>query len=123
MQQGEPLIRMKVLIIDDELSEQSANGRVTRALAEELRARDVTVVEAVSAEDGQAVVLSDPSLQTILIDWTMAGDGPTHEKSKALIDLTRSRNQHIPIFLMAERGDSGTLTMDVMRKADELIWM
>ena len=104
MPHGERLISIKVLMIDDELTEQSASGRASRALAQELREREVIVGEATSADDGEAVVLSDPSLQGILLDWTLSDDDAAHDKAKALLALIRSRNTHIPIFLIADRG-------------------
>ena len=63
MTHGERLISMKVLMVDDELTAQTASGRAARALVQELRDRDVAVIEATSDDDGQAVVLSDPSLR------------------------------------------------------------
>jgi arginine/lysine/ornithine decarboxylase len=123
MNYGERLISKKVLMVDDELTAQTANGRAARALAQELRDRDVTVIEATSDEDGQAVVLSDPSLEAILLDWTLSDDDVAHDKAQALLALIRKRNIHIPIFLIAERDDASTLTGEVMRAADELIWM
>ena len=123
MPHGARLISMKVLMVDDELAAQSANGRAARALIKELRDRDVAVIEAISDDDGQAVVLSDPSLESILLDWTLGDDDAAHDKARALLALIRSRNAHIPIFLIARRDDASTLTSEVMREADELIWM
>lgn len=123
MPHGERLINMKVLLIDDELTKQTANGHAVRALVQELRDREVAVVEATSADDGRTVVLSDPSLEGILLDWTLSDDDTAHDNAKALINFIRSRNTHIPVFLMAERGDAASLTMEVMRQADELIWI
>ena len=74
MTHGEELINMKVLMVDDELSAQTASGRAPRALIKELCDRDVAVIEATSDADGQAVVLSDPSLEGILLDWTLGDD-------------------------------------------------
>ncbi len=65
---GEELINMKILMVDDELAAQTASGRAARALIQELRNRDIAVIEATSDADGQAVVLSDPSLEGILLD-------------------------------------------------------
>ena len=118
-----PLVSMKVLVVDDELLERSARGRAVRELCRELRDRDIVVVEATSAEDGRAVLLSDPSLSGVLLQWTMGDEPSVHDKSKALIGLLRSRDARLPVFLMAERQDAATLTMDVMREVDELIWM
>jgi arginine decarboxylase len=120
----ERIIDMNVLIIDDDIGLPTANGRAVRALAEELRYKDVAVVESFSEEDGQSVILSDPSVQCILLDWNLGDDDPTtHAKALRLVMLVRSRNKHIPIFLLAERGQISSITADVMRQVDELIWM
>jgi arginine decarboxylase len=123
MVHGERLINMKVLMADDELKSQTARGRATRALAQELRDRDVAVIEATSADDGQAVVLSDPSLEGILLDWTLEDDDIVHDKAQALLALIRARDTYIPIFLIAERNDASTLPIEVMHEADELIYV
>ncbi len=123
MMQDDRLVSMKVLMVDDELTAQTASGRAARALAEELRGRDIAVIEATSDADGQAVVLSDPSLEAILLDWTLGDDDVAHDKARALLAFIRGRNAHIPIFLIARRDDASTVTGEVMREADELISM
>jgi len=120
---GERLISMKVLIIDDEITAQTANGRAVRALISELREVDINVIESTSADDGQSVVLSDPSVQGILLDWTLSDDDIAHDKAKALLRLIRARNAHVPVFLLVQRGESASLTAGVMRNVDELIWL
>jgi arginine decarboxylase len=123
MARGDRLLSMKVLIINDQLTAQNAAGRSVRALVDELREADVNVIEATSADDGRSVVLSDPSIQGILLDWTLGDDDAQHDKSKALVRLIRARNASIPIFLMTQRNDLPTLTAEVMRNVDELIRM
>ncbi|MDD1757166.1 MAG: hypothetical protein LUQ22_00350 [Methanotrichaceae archaeon] len=121
---GERLILIKVLIVDHELNAPTATGRAARALVEELQSRDVVIVESVSAEDGEAIVLSDPSIQCILLDWDLGDDDHlTHVKAKKLLELIRSRNEKIPIFLIAEPADGVSLSAEVMQMADELIWL
>lgn len=85
--------------------------------------QDVAVIEATSDADGQAVVLSDPSLEGILLDWTLGDDDVTHDKARALLTFIRGRNRHIPIFLIARRDEASSLTGEVIREADELISM
>jgi arginine decarboxylase len=124
MHQGERFISMKALIVDDELGSATANGRAARSLVEELHRRDVVVVESPSSDDGSSIILSDPSIQCILLDWNLDDDDPTtHAKAKNLLSLIRSRNVHVPIFLMVERGHADSITSEVMRTADEIIWM
>ena len=124
MHQGERSISMKALIVDDELGSATANSRAARSLVEELHRRDVVVVESPSLDDGSSIILSDPSIQCILLDWNLDDDDPTtHAKAKTLLSLIRSRNVHVPIFLMVERGHANSITSEVMRIADEIIWM
>ena len=108
MAHGERLISIKVLIIDDELPTQTAAGRAVRALVQELRDGEVIVIEATSADDGRSVVRSDPSLEAILLDWTLSDDDIAHDKAKALLQLIRSRNTHVPIFLLLRRNDEAS---------------
>ena len=123
MTRGERLITTKVLIINDELTALTANGRAVRALVQELREGDITVIEASSADDGRSVVLSDPSIQGILLDWTLSDDDTDHDKAKALLRLIRERNTRLPVFLIVQRGESSSLNAMVMRNVDELIWL
>ncbi len=121
---GERIFSMKTLIVDDELNSPTANGRAARALVEELQNKDVVVVESPTAEDGQSVILSDPSIQCILLDWNLGDDDPTtHAKARTLLEMARSRNQHVPIMLIAEREDAASIDASVMRLVDEFIWM
>jgi arginine decarboxylase len=123
MVHGERLISIKVLIVDDELPTQTATGRAVRALVQELRDGEVIVIEATSVDDGRSVVRSDPSLEAILLDWTLSDDDVTHDKAKALLKLIRSRNTHVPIFLLLRRNDEASLTAAVLHEVDELVWM
>ena len=114
-------LSMRALVVDDELTNPTAEGRASRALVEELQARDVEVVEARSAEDGMSVVMSDSAIHAILVDWTL-GDDKGHVKATNLLRFVRTRNAKIPIFLMAERGEASAIPIDVMEMVDEYIW-
>ena len=94
---------MRALVVDDELGDPTAEGRAIRALVQELQGRSIEVVEAASAEDGTSVITSDSAIHAVLIDWTL-GDDDDHERAHAFLKFLRSRNDKIPIFLMAERG-------------------
>jgi arginine decarboxylase len=116
-------LRMRVLVVDDELTHSTAEGRAARMLVADLEARNLDVVQAISAADGMAVVTSDAGLHAVLMDWTLDDDDErTHEKAKALLSYIRDRNDRIPIFLMAERRVSQTLTLEVMQQINEFIW-
>ena len=117
----------RALVVDDELPALTAEGRATRALVQELQGRAIDVVEAASAQDGSSVIVSDSAIHAVLVDWTL-GDhngGPAngdHESARDLIRQVRARNDKIPIFLMAERGEASSIPVDVMEMVDEYIW-
>ena len=114
-------LSLRALVVDDELPTQTAEGRAARTLVEELRERGVEVVEAASAEDGMSVIVSDSAIHAILMDWTL-GEDPAHANATRLLAFVRSRNDKIPIFLMAERGEASSIPIDVMEMVNEYIW-
>src|SRR5512136_304364 len=114
-------LNMRALVVDDELTSPTAEGRAARALVQELQDRSVEVVESTSAEDGYSVIVSDSAIHAILMDWTL-GDDKGHAKAKGLLEFVRSRNEKIPIFLMAERGEASSVPIDVMKMVDEYVW-
>jgi arginine/lysine/ornithine decarboxylase len=114
-------ISLRALIVDDELTLQTAEGRAARALVAEMQGRSVDVVEAISAEDGRSVIASDSAIHALLIDWSL-GDDRNHARARGLIEFVRSRNDKIPIFLRAERGEAAGIPLEVMGMVDEFIW-
>ena len=118
-----PLPR-RVLMIDDDLTAATtAGGRAVQALAKELRARSVEVIEAFSFEDGLATVVSDAAIQCVLVNWTLgSNDKRSHAEATDLLRALRARNAKIPVFLMADRKLAGTVTIEVATLADEFVW-
>ena len=115
-------ISLRALVVDDELvSATTAEGRAARALVDELKARSIEVVEATSAADGTSVVTSDSAIHVVLIDWSL-GEDKDHKLARAFIKFVRDRNDKIPIFLMAERGEATNIPIEVMGMVNEFIW-
>ena len=121
IQRGTNRMSLRALVVDDELGNPTAEGRAIRALVEELQGRSIDVVEATSAEDGTSVVTSDSAIHAVLIDWTL-GDDDDHKRAHTFLKFLRSRNDKIPIFLMAERGQATDIPIDVMEMVDEFVW-
>lgn len=115
------LIGMRVLVVDDELGAATAEGRAIRTLIQDLRKRGVDIVEASSAEDGKSVAISDSAIHAVMIDWNL-GDDDDHERARSFIRLLRSRNDKIPIILMAERKQGSAISIEVMEQVDEFVW-
>ena len=119
-----PLPR-RVLMVDDELAQATtAGGHAVRTLAEELRARGVEVIEALSLEDGVTTVVSDAAIHCIFLNWTLGkNDRTSHLQATELLRAIRNRNAKVPIFLMADRKVAGTVTVEVATLADEFVWI
>src|SRR5215510_15540597 len=108
-------IQLRALMVDDELPTPTAEGHAARTLVPELQGRAIDVVEAASAEDGMSVVVSDSAIHALLLDWSLGSNGEReHEKARALLEAVRARNDKVPIFLMAERGEASSIPIDVM---------
>src|SRR6185436_469053 len=114
-------ISLRALMVDDELGTATTEGRAAGALVQELQDSGIEVVTATSAEDGRSVIVSDSAIHTILIDWTLDGD-EDHSRARGLLELVRSRNDKVPIFLMAERGQASSIPIHVMESVDEFVW-
>jgi arginine decarboxylase len=116
-------LRLRVLIVDDELNLPTAEGRAARQLVADLEGRNLEVVQAMSDVDGLMVVVSDAAIHAMLIDWTLGDDdAKTHDRARALITEIRKRNDRVPIMLMADRDEAVSLPVEIMEAIDEFIW-
>ena len=115
----------RVLVVDDELGHPTTpGGRAVEALSEELRARGIEVLGALSIEDGLATVASDSAIHCVFVNWTLGtNEKHTHERATELLRAVRGRNAKVPIFLMADRKLAGTVTVEVATLADEFVWL
>jgi arginine decarboxylase len=114
----------RVLMVDDELAKPTtAGGRAVRALADELGARGIEVVEAYSCDDGQATVSSDSAIHCVFLNWTLGdNDKRSHDQATELLRAIRARNATVPVYLMADRRTTD-VTVEVATLADEFIWL
>ncbi len=124
-----------VLVVDDELSDETAAGRATRALVDHLRADGTEVITATDMSDAEQVVACTSSLSAVLIDWDVHhqdngnGNGDWHVNgngnrwhAKALIDKLHDHNPRLPIFALADRSSLEELPLPVVRKINGYVW-
>ncbi|NLB01717.1 MAG: lysine decarboxylase [Methanomicrobiales archaeon] len=112
-----------VLIIDDELHSDTAEGRASREIVKELKTDDFIVIEALTARDGVHAFLTHPHASCIVIDWELtpeAADGML--TARDVITLIRERNPKIPIFLNTEKLAISAIPLDVISRIDGYIW-
>ncbi len=122
---GSPRLVRRILVVDAGLAgSANATVRSVRALEAELQSRNIEVVEATSCEDGLATVTSDTGIHCLLLNWTQDGnDKGAHAEATQLLRAVRKRNAKLPIFLMAGRDLTGSISVEVATLADEFIWI
>lgn len=119
-------VKMRVLLVHPRIGSESAGGRACRIVIQEFADRNIETETAMDVEDASAILLSDASIQAVMLDWSLphedgqVGDPPA---AAGLIETIRSRNDRIPIFLLTERNKTKALTIELINAIDELVWL
>ncbi|WP_157015622.1 Orn/Lys/Arg family decarboxylase [Mesorhizobium xinjiangense] len=113
---------MRALLVRESFGRDSAVGRALYDLIEDLERREIEVVLSTHLDDALAIVGSDPTVQCLLLDWDLRDDDDQHA-APAVLDAMREFNAVVPIFLLAERSVASSLSVDVMTKADDFVWL
>ncbi len=122
-----------VLLVDDELNDDTAAGRATRGLVDHLRADGMQVITATGLGDAQQIIASTATLSGVLIDWDthQAGNGEPSDagaavasatRTEAMIDSLRAEHPTLPIFVLADHSSVEELPRDVMRQVNGYVW-
>ena len=117
-----------ILLVDDELADETAAGRATRALVDHLRADGTQVVTASDLHDAEQIVSCTASLSCLLIDWDVhhddghAGAVATLSRSEALVRTLRARNPTVPIFLLADESTAEMLPPELLAIVTGYVW-
>ena len=115
---------LRVLVVDDELTADSARGRATRAVIAAIREYSIVVVEATTSDDGWSAFVANPDLSAILIDWDLHdGSDGKHGETQHILSMLRSRNEELPVFLLAGRTALPLISLDVLEHVDDYIWI
>lgn len=113
---------VRLLLVSDDLETETAAGRAARALGRALEGLGADVVQATAVADARAIVRSDSSIQSVLLDWDLAEKGAQAAAREVLAEI-RARNEILPIFLLADRSAASRIPLDVMQTADDFIWL
>jgi lysine decarboxylase/arginine decarboxylase len=127
-----------ILLVDDELRDETAAGRATRALVDHLRADGTQVVTAADLDDAEQIVRSTSTLSCLLIDWDTHHAPAIHDggstavlevtasgttgRTEALVELVRERNQTVPIFLLADHTTAEMVPTEILRVVTGYVW-
>ncbi|MHC9542098.1 MAG: Orn/Lys/Arg decarboxylase N-terminal domain-containing protein [Vulcanimicrobiota bacterium] len=107
-----------VMIIDDELKSDTAEGKILRSIIAEVEGLDLTVIQASTINDGKRHFISQPEICCILMDWDIKGTPGPGE----LVAFIRKRNIQIPIFLLTEKMTVKNIPLSVISLISGYIW-
>jgi len=110
--------KFPVMIIDDELQADTAEGKILRSIIAEVEGMDVSVIQATTLRDGRRHFISQPEICCILMDWDIK-ETPGPED---LVAFIRKRNAQIPIFLFTEKMTVKNIPLKAISLISGYIW-
>ena len=113
-------------IIDDTIHTDTPHGHAIKRIIKGIEEFGIHVADVASPADARAAYSNLPSVDCILINWNLGGDtAKKHKETMRLIQEIRSRNEDVPIFLMAEPTSEtpAALTVDMIREINEYIYV
>lgn len=113
---------MKILLVHSLCGANCLAGRALDTLTDELARYDIEVITATNAFDAQALILADPVIQAVLLDWDLQG-GPEHNPAMSVLTTLRSHNEQVPVFLFTDRENVSQIPLEVLRKTNDFIWL
>ena len=114
--------RIKALVVYDGIDEENATARALRALKRDLEESDVVVEVSQCICDAELIVTSDPTVQCALVYLDGAGD-EKHRRIQHFLELLRSRNHDMPVFLMSNRTKASEIPAAILDKVNDFIWI
>ena len=113
---------IKLLMVYEGINNNTAATRAIKTLKKDLEDSDVRVEVAESFADAGSIIVSDPTLQCILLKI----DEKNQEccaNAEQVLKLIRSRNEDVPVFLMAGRTTASEVPSDILDKVNDFIWI
>lgn len=122
MKDKENPLGIKVLLIYEGLNENTAAARAVRTLKADLEAKDVKVEVSESMSDAKAVLVTDPTVQCVLLKLDDKND-KDYVNTIRLLDVLRSRNKDVPVFLLAGRTTASKVPSEILENVNDFIWI
>jgi arginine decarboxylase len=114
--------RWVLLIASEAGGTDSVSDRAMERLCGAIQEEGYKVIRTTTPEDGLALVSSDPSFSTILLDWDLPENTQFDERAALkIMRAVRRRNSKVPIFLIADRTLVSQLPLEVTKQVHEYI--
>lgn len=113
---------MRVLLVHGQCEADCVAGRLLRKLAAQLEQDDMEVLSANTAFDAEMLIVADPLIQAVLLDWDLE-DSLSHKPAGNILTVVRRRNADVPVFLFTDRENAAQIPLDVLRRTNDFIWL
>ena len=120
--QGHNPLGIKILMVYEGINDNTAPSRTARELRDELAAKDVAVVVSENNEDAGVILLTDPTVQCVLLKLNTKND-KDYAKTTELLKLLRDHNRDLPVFLLAGRTVASKVPTDILENVSDFIWL
>ncbi|MDL2266455.1 hypothetical protein LJC46_00510 [Desulfovibrio sp. OttesenSCG-928-G15] len=121
------ILPMRVLVAHQEAGQPTAVGQALDEIIRALKQKSIEVSTTASITDARDRLASDPSIQCLVVSWDMNGEkdpaGSSDGAVAAMLRELRMRNADIPVFLASETVTADAIPIEVMRLANDFIWM
>lgn len=111
--------QVKILLVYENLSDNTAAARAVRRLQADLEKEGSQVINAENLDDAKAIFISDAGIQCVLMGVECSRCATTYEA----LEFVREQNKEIPIFVMSSRNMASQIPTDVLDKVSDFIWL
>ena len=102
----------RILLVHDLCDHNTLDESALDKLSNVLGEHEIEVLTATTAFDAEMMIVADPMIQAILLDWDLAEDN-THQAAKDVLNKLRSRAENVPVFLFADRAYGADIPLEV----------
>jgi len=120
---GERIIPLKALVVYNRNQHASSINKAIESVIEHLKNNTIQVIQAENETDACSILQQDPGIEIVLIDWQLSAFSSGKEDGRQVIQALRDISHDIPFFLLLDCDPAGSLTYDIMRETDELVWL
>lgn len=113
---------IRMLLVYDGLNDNTAAARSVRELKDYLTAEDVRVIVSESDDDAKAVLITDPTVQCVLLKLNNKDD-KDYAKIIELLKALRDHNRELPVFLLAGRTAASKVPSEILESVNDFIWV
>jgi arginine/lysine/ornithine decarboxylase len=112
-----------ILLVDDGLHDDTAAGRATRALVEQLRRDATEVITATDPVDAEQIIDFNQSLSAVLVGWDAhhRRDGGASQAQR-LIARVRAQSLALPLFVLADHSTLDQLPAELLHQISGYVW-